>query len=927
MAHPEQSSGQGKRVGLLGRGSERALLDRMIAAVRTGESHALVVHGAPGVGKSALLEYAETAAAGIRVLRAAGVESERELAFATLHQLCVPLLDRLTDLPAPQRDALETVFGMQAGTPPERFLVGLAVLSLLSDTSEGRPLLCMVDDAQWMDRASAQVLGFVARRLLAESVAFLFGTRRPGPELHGLPELEVTGLGDADAHALLNSVTHARLDQHIRDRIVAETKGNPLALLELPRGLTVTQMAGGFGLLHADTDTLPGRIEQSFLTRIENLPEQTRLLLLIASAEPTGDPGLVWRAAGQLGVTPATALAKGTDGLLSFDVRVIFRHPLVRSAVYRSATEENRRAAHLALAEVTDPQVDPDRRAWHLASAATAPDEAVAAELERSADRAQARGGPAAAAAFLQRSLALTGDTSRRSERALAAADASFRAGDLDAARELAGIASRDARSEFQRVRAQLVSSHVTLAAGFNDEAPPRLLTAAQRLEPFDTQLARETYLVAWAAATFAAADADSLMEISRAIRKLPPPEDGPRTLDLVLEGYALLVTDGRSAAAPTLRRVTAALADYPAQDLLKWGWAACGVSCAVWDDRAMCETYARAVEVVRTAGALTELPIYLASLGIATCLTGAFSAASAIVAESETVAAATGMPIVQHTRLLLTAMQGKEAEASTLIADTIEWAGTHGQLNGVTCAHWAAAVLCNGLARHEEALVAAQASTRIAQVFVSVWVLPELVESAVRIGRDAVAHRAMEDLADAAEPYDTDWAQGILARCRALLSDGTTADDLYREAVERLGRTRLRPELARAHLLYGEWLRREGDRVEARDQLRRAYEIFVSIGMGAFAERARRELLTTGEALRKRKSEASSSDELTPQEKQIALLVRDGLSNPEVGARLFLSPRTVEWHLRKIFTKLGIGSRKQLRDSLTRTEQATVPE
>jgi DNA-binding CsgD family transcriptional regulator len=911
-------------MGLLGRASECALLDQMMAAVRTGESRVLVVHGEPGVGKSALLEYAENSVKGMRVLRAVGVESEMELPFATLHQLCAPLLDLLEGLPAPQRDALETVFGMRAGSPPERFLVGLAVLSLLSNASEECPLLCVVDDAQWMDRASEQVLGFVPRRLLAESVALIFGSRQRSQDLLRLPELEVTGLNDADAHALLNSVTHTRLDQHVRARVVAETRGNPLALLELPRGLSVTQVAGGFGLLHADK--LPDRIEQSFLTRIGGLSEHTRLLLLVAAAEPTGDPALVWRAAGRLGVTPATGLAGGTDGLLTFDVGVIFRHPLVRSAVYRSASEEDRRAVHLALAEVIDAQLDPDRRAWHLASAASGPDESVAAELERSAGRAQARGGLAAAAAFLQRSVALTVDTSRRGERALAAADASLRAGDLDTARKLVNIADRDAQSEFQHVRAHLVRSHVTFAAGFNDEAPPMLLTAAQRLEPFDIELARETYLIAWATAAFAAGDGDSVMAVSEAIRKLSPPEGDPRTIDLVLESYALLITEGRSAAIPMLRRAMTALERYPVQELLKWGWAACGVSCALWDDRAMRETYARAVEVVRAAGALTELPIYLASLGITTLFTGEFAAAAAIVAESDTVATVTGMPIAQHAKLLLMAMQGKDAEASALIADTIEWAGANGQLNGVSCAQWAAAVLNNGLCRYDQALPAAQASVRAANVFVVQWVLPELVEAAARVGDDAVARDALEVMADVAEPCDADWAGGILARCRALLSDDVGADDLYREAIERLGRTLLRPDLARAHLLYGEWLRRDRQRVEARAHLRTAYEMFTSIGMEAFAERARRELLATGETVRRRASEAPSNEELTPQERKIALLVRDGLSNPEVGTRLFLSPRTVEWHLRKIFPKLGISSRTQLAQALPRGEHEPTP-
>lgn len=899
-----------KRAGLIGRGPECAALDQMIKAVRAGKSRVLLLHGEPGAGKSALLEHLESSATDLRVLRATGVESEMELAFATLHQFCVPLLDRMKDLPAPQCDALETVFGMRAGSPPERFLVGLAVLSLLSDASAGGPLLCLVDDAQWMDQASAQVLGFVARRLLAEPIAFVFAARDRPQDLFGLPELEVAGLSKADAMALLDSATHARLDHRIRDRILAEARGNPLALLELPRELTVTQVAGGFGLLH--TDALPNRIEESFLTRIEELPAHSRLLLLVAAAEPVGDPTVVWRAAERLGVAPATAFDDEIDGLLSFDVRVIFRHPLVRSAVYRAAKEEDRRAAHLALAEVTDRQTDPDRRAWHLASAAAEPDEAVAAELERSAGRAQARGGLAAAAAFLQRSVMLTVDPARRAERAVEAADASVRAGDLAAARELVDIVELDARSEFLHVRAQLVRGRIAYAAGSYYEAQGTLLAAARQLEPFDMDLARETYLLAWGTA----ADGGRLLAISQAIRELPPPEGSPRPIDLVLTGCALLATDGRGAAISTLRRAMTALADLPVQDLLKWGWAACGVSPAVWDEQVMCETYARAVEVARAAGILTELPIYLVCLGSATSLIGDFATAASMIAEAEAVAATTGIPFAPYATLILTAMRGEEAEAAELIAATIERPAADRRSAGVTTAHWAAAVLCNGLGRHAEALAAAQASARIAQLIVSVWVLPELVEAAVRVGEDEIARDALERLADAAEACDTNWAQGILTRCRALLSDDA-AEDLYRGAIERLGRTLLRPETARAHLLYGEWLRRQSRRVDARHQLNTAHEMFVSIGMAAFADRARRELLANGDRAGERTAEASSSEKLTPQERQIALLVRQGLSNPEVGARLFISTRTVEWHLRKVFTKLSITSRRQLRDAL----------
>ncbi|MEU4419958.1 AAA family ATPase [Actinoplanes sp. NPDC024001] len=902
---------------LIGRQAERAALDRVIKALRSGESRVLVLHGVAGVGKSALLEYAQRTATNARVLRAAGVESEMELAYATLHQLCAPLLDRVPHLPDLQREALETIFGMRSAPPPERFLVGLAVLNLLADASEHRPLLCLLDDAQWMDQASARVLGFVARRLLAESVALVFSTRVRSRELLDLPDLEVTGLRDADAHALLNSVTHSGLDQHIRNRIVAETRGNPLALLELPRGLSRTQMAGGFGLLTADA--LPRRIEESFLTRVDGLPEQTRRLLLIAAAEPLGDPVLVWRAAERLGVTVASALAGGTDGLLTVAERVTFRHPLVRSAVYQAAPVDERRAVHLALAEGTDAGTDPDRRAWHLAAAAGGPDEEIAAELERCAERAQARGGLAATAAFLQRSVSLTTDPSRRAERAVAAAAATLHAGDLEGARRYLSIAERDAQSEFHRVRAHLVRSEIAFTTGMNHEAPPLLLAAAQRLEPFDVQLARETYLMAWGTTALVAADADSLLAISQAIRTLAPRPGPADVLDLLLEGGALLVTDGRAAAVPVLQRALPGLLELPARDMLKWGWVANGMIPAVWDFPAVYASYRRAAAMVRAAGALNELLFCLTSLGIWTSWAGDFAAADSIAAEIETVAAIVGAPMAPHVRLRLAALRGRREEATELVRTTIAELSASGQLMGVTVAQWSAAVLHNSLGQYAEAAAAARASSEVAELWVAIWALPELIEAAVRTGDRKAARQALDRLTDAAQPCDTDWAQGILARTRALLAEGSTAERLYREAIERLGRTPLRPEFARAHLLYGEWLCHSQRTAEGRDQLQTAYEMFVAIGMEGFAERTRRVLLNAGTAVRKQRTEATSVDELTPQEKQIAVLVRDGLSNPEVGARLFLSPRTVEWHLRKIFAKLGVSSRRQLRDTLPR--------
>jgi DNA-binding CsgD family transcriptional regulator len=895
-------------------------------AVRGGAGRALVVRGEPGVGKTALLDYLAEHALGCRLAHAAGVESEMELAYAGLHQLLTPMLDRLEQLPDPQGEALRIAFGLGLGSAPDRFLVGLATLSLLAEVAEGHPLVGVVDDAQWLDRASVQVLGFVARRLAAESVGLVVATRVPSDELAGLPELVVQGLGEADARALLAAALPGPLDAQVIDRLVAETRGNPLALLELPRGLTPAELAGGFAL--PDALALSETIEGSFRRRLEALPEKTRSLLLVAAAEPVGDPVLVWRAAEQLGVPASAATPAAEAGLVEVGARVRFRHPLVRSAAYRSASLPQRQHVHRALAEATDPTLDPDRRAWHWAQATPGPDEAVAVELERSAGRAQARGGIAAAAAFLQRAVALTVDPARRAERALAAAQASLQAGSFDAALGLLATAEDGALDDFQRARVDLLRGQVTFASGFGSDAPRLLLEAAGRLEPFDRQLTRETYLTAWGAAGMAGhpTGADVRLEIARAVQALPAPGAGSRPFDLLLDGLALLTIDGHAVATPTLQQAARALADIPVEDVLRWGWMAASAASLVWDVEGLHAISARQIQLVRDAGALSQLPLYLWQLGMARAWMGDFAGAASLVAESASVAAATGNRIAPFTLLRLRALQGREAEASALVASAIELAAAGGQGMSASWAHWAAAVLYNGLARYEEAASAARhATSDTLSPTLSMWALPELVEAATRNGNAELARDALQRLAESTRPCGTDFGLGIEARSRALLSDGATADRLYREAIDRLGRTRLRPELARAHLLYGEWLRREGRRADAREQLRTAHDLLAAIGMEAFAERARIELLATGETARRRTVEPSEA--LTAQEAVIARLARDGLSNPEIGSRLFISARTVQYHLHKVFAKLTISSRGQLDRALPRDPATTGPE
>ena len=901
---------------LYGRRTEGQALDRLIAEVGAGQSRVLILRGDPGVGKTVLLDYlaGQASASGFRVARATGVQSEMKLAFAGLHQLCGPMLTRAERLPAPQQDALRTAFGLAAGAPPDRFLAGLAVLNLLSGMAGKRPLVCLVDDGQWVDRASAQTLGFVARRLAADPVGLVFAAREPGPDLAGLPELEVAGLRDGDARALLDSALAGPLDARVRDVIIAETRGNPLALLELLRGLTPAELAGGFGLPGAVA--LTGRIEDSYRRQLEALPDQTRRLLQLAAADPTGDQSLMWRTARRLGIPVQAAGPAVERGLAEFAGRVRFRHPLTRSAAYRSASLSDRQLMHAALAEATDPAADPDWRAWHRAQAAAGPDEDVAAELERSAGRAQARGGLAAAAAFLKQSVALTADPARHPARTLVAAQVSLQAGAFGQALDLLAMAEAGPLDEFQRARVDVVRGSVAFASGPSGDAPALLLKAARRLESFDLELARETYLIAWCAAVTAEhlAGADVHLEICSAVRALPPPPGPPRPLDLLLDGLALLGTDGRAAAIPTLQRAARAHTGIRAEDVLRWGLVS--ANAAVWDYEGMHAVSARQVQLLRDAGALAQLPLHLSALGLATAWIGDFATTASLIAEANTVAAAIGSPIAPLTELRLRSLQGREAEASALIAHAIEPAAISGQGLAAIHAHWAAAVLYNGLGRYEEAMsTARQATADTFDPWASAWALPELVEAAARGGDAGLARDALKQLAEITQACGNDPALGIEARCQALLSDGTDADHLYREAIGRLGRTELRPELARAHLLYGEWLRREGRRVDAREQLRTAHDMLGTIGMEAFAERARRELIATGEAVRKRSVETLTT--LTAQEALIARLARDGRTNPEIGAQLFLSARTVEWHLRKIFTKLGISSRRELHTAL----------
>jgi DNA-binding CsgD family transcriptional regulator len=914
----------GIRHGLLGRYDECAVLDRLVADVRAGQSQALVLRGEAGAGKTTLLDYVLERAAGCQITRAAGAESETELAFAALHQLCAPFLERIERLPGPQRDALRVAFGVRDGKGPDRFLAGLGCVSLLSEVAGARPLICVVDDAQWLDEASARALVFVGRHLAAGPVAVLLAVRPGGMEheLAGLAELAVGGLADSHARMLLSSAVAGRLDERVRDLIVAEARGNPGVLLELAAGMNPEELAGGFGLPGAVVLAAPA--EKSFRERLAPLPEATRRLLLVAAAEPTADPVLIWQAAGALGVRAADAAPAAEAGLIEYGGPVRFRDPLARFAVYRTASPTERQSVHHALAVTTDA----DRRAWHRGRAAPGPDEDLAAELERALPTARARGGLAADAAFRERAAELTPEPVRRSRRALAAAQVKHQAGAAEGARRLLGLAQAGPLDELGRGRAELLRARLTADAGRGGDALPLLVKAARRLEPMHPGLARQAYRDAfWAALTSGRRPGGGMLEIAeaaRAARRRPGP---PRPGDLLLDGLAMLLADGYAAGAPLLKQALDAFCETKVSPEEGLGWLplACRLCGEVWDDQSWSVLSARLIELARRAGALSVLEAALASGAAMQLLAGEPAQAAWLVQQAETVVRATGRVPEPCVPLMLAAWEGRGREASLLIAAATTEMTASGEGQWLTTAAWAAAVLHNGFSRYEEALAAAaQAIAHPGELGPAIWSLAELIEAAARCGRPGRAAAALERLSEATCAAGTNWALGIQVRCRALLSEGEEAERGYVEAIGRLSRTRVRVELARAYLLYGEWLRRENRRVDAREQLRAAHQMLATMGIQAFAERARLELLATGETVRKRTAETAV--ELTPQEARIVRLAVDGHTNPEISTQLFLSPRTVEWHLRKVFTKLGISSRRELPSALPDLEQAALP-
>jgi DNA-binding CsgD family transcriptional regulator len=904
----------------LGRESEFRRLGRIFDDVRAGSGRAVVVRGEAGIGKSALVARAlANDAPSLTIIRVLGVEPERELAFAALQQVCGPLLHIVGELPPRQASALRVALGLDSGPPADRFVVGLATLGLLAEVSRTRPVMLVVDDAQWLDRASAQVLGLVARRLRAESIGVLFLLRAdPGHEqlheLDGLEVLAVPGLADDDALTLLRATYPGLIDEAVANRVVAESGGNPLALLELPRGFTPAELAGGFGSIEGVA--VPRRIEESFRRQVRALPYPLRQLLLIAACEPTGDPTILWRAADRLhlGLPPDSETRAAVSGLVQLAPRVSFRHPLLRSAVYRRSSAQERRRVHAALAAVTD---DRDRRAWHRAQAVSGPDEAVAAELDAAAVRALGRGAPASAGALYERSSELSGDPRLRAGRQLEAAESDFFAGVPEAAERVLGLLSPEVLDGRAAARLQLLRARLAFLAQRGPDATLMLLDASHRLEALDPDLALETRLEALQAGWFVgqtmpAAVRDQLfMQATR----VPPGAQSDRATGLLLEGLLARHEKGYAAGAPALARsIDEYLAHPPATDLaLRRLWfAACSAVDLLRAEQVLLLTE-RLLRLVHSSGVSSLLLLGLTFRAVVLTYIGDLSGAGHLLVEVNAAAGGLDLHEPAYADMVLAAWRG-QPRAVGLAEEIVRESEARGEGVGIVAAHWAKALWCNGSGRYEDALSYAlkAAAVRENEGHLRFLSAVEAVVAAVHLRDRATARQAAQIVESMAAASETDWALGLSTRCRAMLADDQASEGLFESALEHLSRASVVTEHARTELYFAERLRRCGRKREATERVARAYVTFVEVGAAGFAELAARELAAVGAPVRPVADQPGSG--LTRQETAIVQLAREGLTNAEIANRLFISARTVEWHLGRSYAKLGISSRRDLR-------------
>jgi DNA-binding CsgD family transcriptional regulator len=912
-----QTGGRQPGPALLDRLPEREAIEGVLDAVRGGFCATLVLRGEHGTGKTTLLEYALDSAPDLRVSTVAGVESEVSLEFGAVHQLLVPFLPLLETLPPPLRVA----FGLDAGPPPDRFLVGLAVLTVLSRAAEEQPLLCLVDDAELLDTESAHVLGFVARRLYADPVGMITVVGEPSvpPVFEQFPAVSVGGLPDAEARELLTSVAGGSLHPQVISRILSDTQNNPLALAELGAEFTPEQLSGRA----ARPEPLPlsRRLERRFLRQAQDLPADAQAFLLLAAADPTGERGRLWRAAARAGVDPdAAAAAAESSSLLEFsDSSVRFRHPLIRSAVYHGAVHADRRRAHAALSDLSASGVDADLRAWHRAAAALVPDEDLAAELEQAAERAGARGGYAARAALLYRSAELTPDDGRRAEREVTLAQAELIRGNSEEARDLVDRALPRLTGERARALAKRLNGEIRFAQGDAAGAAGVLADAARVLAP-DNETARDTILEALEAAIWAGPV--QTRAIASTVQSLPRAAGSASSIgDLLLDGYSARFTTGYLESAGSLRAAVTALRADDLDPALGLRWSGLGIAAAgsLWDDRAVLDLSDRWVRTARRQGAFTALPVALAFQAISCWLTGHFDDADANLTEMRELMALSRAPgtlgMDSRSNGLLLAFRGRAAEARAAAAAQIHESTARGQLGPADIGRYILAVAAMSAGDYEAAMSAALAVTEDDPAFTAEVALPELIEAAARSGQHEVAASAFKTLSERALVAGTPWALGLRARCQAVLDEGDSAEDGYLEALSQLQRSRAVVDLARTHLLYGQWLRRARRRRDARRELRIAHDMFAAMGADGFADRAETELRATGERARARTPETIS--DLTPQEARVAELAAEGLPNSEIAAQLFISPSTVDYHLRKVYRKLNVTSRTQLVRSL----------
>ena len=916
----------------MGREAECSAIDGLLGGARQGSSGVLVLRGPAGIGKTSLLDAAVAGAKDFASSWVAGVESEIALGFAAVHQLVQPFLDRINDLPEPQRHALESVFGLAPHGPPDPLLVFLAVLTLLDSAATQQPLFLVIDDAHWLDEESARVLAFVARRLHADPIVMLFALRDPEARARNsfdvLPQLEIHGLGEADSRALLEDAAGGRLDPDVADRLIDATQGNPLALTEFVAGLDPEQLEGIAPL----PDPLPVRrmLQDQFAARTRELPTAAQSLLLLASAERFGDPALLHHAANAMGVSWHEGVASiEAAGLATFTPAACFRHPLVRSAVYHSAPPSECRRAHQALADALVGDEDVDRRVWHLGCAAEAPDEDIAAALECSSARVFQRGGTQAAAEYLLRAADLTPDAARKIDRLLAAVRMRSAEGDGTRAQPLLDAVMARVGDDRQRAEAEWTQGLIWLGAGRAHDAMRALTRAVSSIDQYDDGMPLHALITAENALLYTGSLRERSMAetITATVLHLLSTASSLRPTEELVRGMAIRLTGDYVGAAPKIRAALAGLRQrvendvgaLTMQDAHEHGamlfLLAVNAACSVLDDAGFDLATRSWVEFGRRTRTLTTLPIALDLRSVSHVFAGRFQAAETAIREADDIVSFTGAR--GHIgesglgRLFLAAYRGDEPAARAIAERRSLDARERGNGVDLDQSHFALALLGVGMARYADALDHCRAIEVHDSVALSMLAFPLLIEAAVRGGDRATADAAQERFSEWTTASSTEWALGLLASTRALLAPDESAEEYYTEALERLGRTTVAVDLARVQLLYGEWLRRTRRRRDAREPLRTALGFFERVGADAFAERTRRELAATGEHSRPRSD--ATRDMLTVQEAQIAQLVAEGMTNPQIASQLYISKSTVEYHLRKIYRKLGVTSRTQL--------------